>query len=333
MKALVTGASGFIGSTLVEELVKQGLEVRALLRKTSSRQFLESLPIEIVEGELSDRNSLQSAVKGTDYVFHVAGAVSARDQDSYFRHNTQCTMDLAQSVAQENPGLRRFVFVSSLAAGGPSTTGNPRTETDPDQPISIYGESKLQAEKELLIYKNRFPITVIRPPMVYGPKDKGVFVAIQAVSKNWMPLIRGGTQDGHKYYSAIHASDLCRGVILAGLANSDQVPSGEVFYLSQEGVFTYQELLMTVARHLERSPRKIYVPKFVLVGGAWGSAMLSAVTRKTYSLNLDKLKEIFPDYWICSSEKAKRMLGFSSRYDLSTGLLDAIQWYRKEKWI
>ena len=333
MNALVTGATGFIGSTLIELLSAHGFEVFALMRKTSSSANLEGLKYTRIEGDMRDEESLRRAVATADYVFHVAGVVAGPNRQYYFDHNTKTTASLARIVSEVRPGLTRFVFVSSLAAGGPVNSLRPRDETQPDHPVSAYGESKLEAERELLRFKSVFPITIVRPPMVYGPRDKGVFVVIKSISRNLMPLLAGAGEGGHKYYSAIHAKDLCRGIVQAAEAPAASVPSGEVFYLSGDGIHTYQELLGTIAKKLNRKPLKIRVPKFAVMALAAGGSALGALTKKTFALNLDKVNELLPDYWICSNEKAKAILGFSPEYDLSSGMADAIEWYKRQKWI
>ena len=251
MKALVTGASGFIGSTLIEYLIKKGVDVHALMRRTSSSAYLDQLNFTRVEGDLSSAEGLQKAVTGMDYVFHLAGATAAPNRNSYFESNALGTARLAQAVAEVNPGLKRFVHISSLAAAGPALDLTPKTEQDEDQPVSFYGLSKLEGEKELLKYRNQFPISIVRPPMVFGPRDKGIFVVIRALAKsNVMPLLPGGRIDGQKFYSSIHVSDLCRGIIQAGFVPAEKIPSGEIFYLASDGVHTYQDLLLEMAKNL-----------------------------------------------------------------------------------
>ena len=332
-KVLVTGGSGFIGSTLIEELTRAGLQVRALLRGTSSTENLKGLSFERVQGSLSDFESLKRAVEGVDYVFHLAGAISAPERATYFEINAEGTRRLAQAVAEVRPGLKRFVHVSSLAAGGPVKTLRARVEMDTDEPVSTYGESKLKSEGELLQYKDQFPVTIVRPPMVYGPKDKATFVFVRTVGRNLLPLFRGKGKDGQKYYSAIHSEDLCRGIFLASQVSPDVVPSGEIFYLSGDDWVSYENLMFTIARHLGKKPFRFSVPMAALTVGALGLSALGRVTKRTFPLNLDKLNEIRPDYWVCSNEKAKRVLGFAPRFDISSGLLDSVQWYRRAGWI
>lgn len=333
MRALVTGASGFIGSHLIEELNTLGFDVLALMRKSSSPANLDGLKYERVEGDLADLDSLRRAVKDADYVFHLAGTLFSQDRQGYFDHNVGGTRRLAQAVAENRPGLNRFVYVSSLAAGGPASSQELRREEDSDAPVSAYGQSKLQAEQELSRFKEAFPISVIRPPMVYGPRDKATFVFVQTVASNLMPLIRGKNPEGHKYYSTIHVQDLCRGMVQAGLAPVEKVPSGEVFYLCSNEVVTYEGILSTIADHLDREPLRFKVPMAALKIAAHALTAVGRVTQRPFSLNSDKFNEMVPDYWICSNQKAKRMLGFTPEFEFSRGMANAVEWYKRHEWI
>jgi dihydroflavonol-4-reductase len=335
MRALVTGASGFIGSTLVEELNRQGIEACALMRRTSSPAHLEGLRYCRVEGDLADEASLRAAVEGMDYVFHLAGVVAGPSRDYYLEHNARGTARLARAAADAQRSgaarIRRFVLVSSLAAGGPAKSREPRRETHPDEPVSAYGVSKLEGERELLKYRDIFPVSIIRPPMVYGPRDKGVYVVIRAVARGLAPVMPTRDPAGQKLYSAIHASDLCRGVIQAAV--TEQVPSGEVFYLAGDGVHAFQDLVDAMAAPLGRRPLRLPLPRLALTGAAAGLTLLGALTRKTFPLNLDKLNEILPDYWICSSDKARSAFGFKPEVDLQRGMTETVQWYRSKGWL
>jgi len=333
-KALVTGGSGFIGSSLIRQLSGKEYQVRALLRKTSDTSHLEGLSYERADGDLSNFDALKKAVQDVDVVFHLAGVVRAPSREGFFKHNAEGTRLLAEAVAEVNPGLKRFVLVSSLAAAGPAAAlEKPNLESHLATPVSLYGESKLQGECEALKFKDRFPVAIIRPPMVYGPRDKDIFVVIQTVSRRMMPMIKGATPDGSKYYSLIHVSDLCRGIIQAGEASVENVPSGEVFYLTDGGLYSYRELLLAMAKSLGVRPLEFKIPPFAVSIAAGAASALGTMLGRTFPLNRDKLNEILPDYWICSTDKAKEMLGYSPEFNLSTGMDDAIQWYREQKWI
>ncbi len=333
MKALVTGASGFIGSTLIELLNRQGIEVRALMRQTSSDANLQGLQFERVPGDIADYDSLCRAVEGCDYVFHLAGLIAAKDSNEYFRYNAEGTHLLAKAAATHAPALKRFVFVSSLAAGGPALSPEPRKETDPDEPVSVYGKSKLAGENFLLQYKDRFPVVILRPPMVYGPKDKATFILVKTAAKKMIPLVSARSIDGQKYYSLIHAADLSRAICDAGIVEVPQFQSGAVYYVSSGEVVTYQHLMEIICKHLKIEPIRIRIPVMILRIVAWILTRISQLTGRQFVLNEDKMNEIIPDYWTCSNLKLVSDFDFEPEYDLNQGMANAVGWYKKQGWI
>jgi nucleoside-diphosphate-sugar epimerase len=187
---------------------------------------------------------------------------------------------------------------------------------------------------EALKYRDKLPLIMIRPPMVYGPKDKGVFVIIQTVAKGLSPVLKASSDPkGLKYYSAVHSSDLCRGIILAAQLPAEQFQSGETFYLSGDEVLSYRDLLGGIAEVLGKKTLTFPLPPLVLKVAAALSTLAGYFTPKTFPLNWDKLNEILPDYWICSNEKAKTLLGFKPEFSFKDGMKDTIAWYRENKWL
>jgi len=173
MLVLITGASGFIGSHLTEQLHAKGYKLRCLVRKTSNLVWIKHLPIEYVYGDLFDEEALRQSVTGADYIYHVAGTTKSRTREGYFRGNHLGTKNLLDAVREVKPNLKRFILVSSMAGVGPAHIGTPLDETTPYHPITAYGESKMEAEKECLKVADSVPITITRPPAVYGPPRQG----------------------------------------------------------------------------------------------------------------------------------------------------------------
>lgn len=329
--ALVTGASGFIGSCVVRALNERGIRARALLRSTSSTANLKDVPYDVARGDLSDAVSLNEAVKGVDYIFHLAGSVAARNRAEYFAHNADGTERLAQAAARSNPSLTRFVYVSSLAAGGPSTGLAPRCEADGDAPISDYGFSKREGEERLRKHAaGKYPFTIVRPPAVYGPRDKGVFEFVKMVKSGILPKFPAKTDTGEKYVSVVHVEDLVQGILDAGLRATDKE---EIFYISGDGVYTWTQIFEQMAAVLGKKPLRIKLPKPLLVGIAGLYTGLGAALKKQFPLTLDKLKELEPDFWTCSNERAKRKIGFQPRFDLQEGIKNTVQWYLDNDWL
>ena len=173
--ALITGASGFVGSHIVDHLHAKGYDIRVLARKGGSKpRYINHLPVEYIAGDFADAASLTDAVRGVDYIFHSAGATAAKNRDGFFQGNQLATRNLLEGALRHAPNLKRFVHVSSLAAVGSSSgAGSPVDEQTPFHPITAYGESKAAAEKEVMDRMKEIPATIVRPPVVYGPRDTG----------------------------------------------------------------------------------------------------------------------------------------------------------------
>lgn len=330
MKVLITGASGFVGSTLCEEFNRRGLDVHCLMRKTSSVANLTKAKYQAVEGDLRSSAALAKAMDGTEVVFHVAGAVAAKNREGFFEANTAGTRNLLQAAASHGKQLKRFVFVSSLAAAGPSQPNRPNVESDECHPVSDYGASKYSAEREVLAMGEDFPVTIIRPPAVYGPRDKGVFTFFQAVQKGILPLL-GMQRPGTRRYSFVHVDDLVQGVALAGLAESSR--SKDIYYVSGDGEYSWEEAMNFIARGLEREARPVRLPLTLMKGAAAACSAYTLAFGKVLPFSLDKIKEIEAPAWTCSNHKAKNELGFVPYWDLAKGLSQTAKWYKENSWL
>jgi dihydroflavonol-4-reductase len=328
--ALVTGASGFVGSTLCEELLRRGFETRALMRKTSSAANLGAASVRAVSGDLRDPASLEAAVAGVDIIFHVAGVVAARNRDDFFAANATGTRNLLQAVPKSGARPRRFVYVSSLAAAGPSRPDRPNVESDVCRPVSDYGLSKLAGEEAVAEFTAHFPVCVVRPPAVYGPRDKGVFTFFQSVNRGVLPLL-GLEKPDPRRYSFVHVDDLVQGIVKAGTAEG--VRSGEIFYLSGNGEFSWEEAMRLIARGLERGAMPVRLPIFAMKCAGAVCSAYGKVFNKVLPFSLDKVKEIEAPAWTCSSEKARDVLGFEPYWTLERGLAQTAKWYRENGWL
>ena len=193
MRVLVTGASGFLGSHIAEQLSREGHTVRALVRKSSNRKFLETLAgIEFALGGVEDAARVEEAALGVDAIVHSAGLVKARSAEEFRRTNVLGTENVLAAAKKKAPGLKRFVFVSSLAAMGPSHDGRPIARDRTPAPVTHYGRSKLEAERAVVAAKDDLHVVVIRPPAIYGPRDAEIFAFFQSVHRGVLPTIGKG---------------------------------------------------------------------------------------------------------------------------------------------
>ena len=330
MKALVTGATGFVGSTLCEELLRRGVETYALMRKTSSLANLGAASVKPVHGDLRSPEGLEKAVAEADVIFHVAGVVAALSRDDFFASNATGTRNLLEAVARRPVRPKRFVYVSSLAAAGPSTPEREACEGDECRPVSDYGASKLGGERAVLEYKEKFPVAIVRPPAVYGPRDKGVMTFFQAVNKGILPLLGLKSPDPRRY-SFVHVDDLVQAIVLAGTVEG--VGSGEIFYAAGEGVYSWEEAMRLIAKGMNKKAIPLRLPIPVMKVAAAACTGISKVSGNALPFSLDKIKEIEAAAWSCSNEKAKRQLGFKPYWSLEKGFEHTAKWYRENGWL
>ncbi len=326
MKAFVTGATGFVGSHLVDLLLKEGFEVYCLRRKTSSTRWLDGKGVKYVDGDLFSNEALETVIKDMDYVFHIAGVVKSKTKEGFEKGNALATKNIIEITARVNPGLKKFVHVSSGAVCGPNPDSEPIDEEYIPRPITTYGITKRQAEKEVLKFRDTIPVVIVRPPAVYGPRDTEVFVYFKAFKSGLNSLIGFG----HNYLSLIHVKDLVEGIYLAAVKPTK---SGEVFFISSDRDYNYDEVGRAASLAMNKKALKIRIPHwFVYTVGAFAQ-MFSVFSKNAPTLNIEKCKDITQKRWVFSNEKAVRKLGFKEKFTLEDGFKDTYEWYRKEGWL
>ncbi|HVQ45695.1 MAG TPA: NAD(P)-dependent oxidoreductase [Gemmatimonadales bacterium] len=320
MRALVTGATGFVGSHLVDALQRRGATVTALARSAEKAASLTSQGIRVVAGHLHDETALLQAARDQDVVYHVAGVVAARNEAEFLRANRDGTKHVV--AAAESAGTRNFVLVSSLAAGGPSPRGLALDGSEPPRPVTSYGKSKLASEE--VVRSSRLQWSIVRPPMVYGPRDREVLKVFRLVRYGIAPLFGDGTQE----LSAIHAADLANALVLAS-----EAPTGKTYVACHPEIFTSEEFARVIGRTMKRSVRTLKVPPML------GRALLSVteatarLTGQTTILTADKANEFFQAAWTGDPTPLISDTGWQPGYDLQAGMADTYHWYRKAGWL
>jgi nucleoside-diphosphate-sugar epimerase len=324
MRALITGATGFIGSHLAEHLHAKGYDLKVLTRPTSDTRYIKHLPLEYVGGRLGDAESLKEAVREVDYIYHVAGVVAAKNRDGFFRGNLAATRSLLDATAAYNPDLRRFIHVSSLAAVGPAAdSDHPVDETTPFRPITTYGESKAATEQEVIGRMDSLPLTIVRPPAVYGPRDIGVYTFFQTMSKTGFAPLMGF---GRKLVSLVHVEDLVRGFIQAGESNR---ALGESYFISSDEYYTWEQIGELTARILGyKRARFLRLPHALVFTAAGFSGFFGRFSAKPPILDFEKGRDITTPYWICSVEKAREHFGYRQEVEIERGIRETIAWDR-----
>jgi nucleoside-diphosphate-sugar epimerase len=328
MTILVTGGSGFLGSHIIEQLAEAGRPVRALVRRSSDTKFLRSLRnVELVDGAVDDRASLERAVEGATAVVHSAGLVKARNLDEFLRVNATGTENLLSACLPHRTSLKRFVQVSSVTVGGPSDAyGNPVSVDATPRPVTNYGRSKLAAEKAVLTQKDQLKVTVIRPPAIYGPRDREILAFFKSIKLGVLPLL-GSPQSK---LSMTFGPDCARACILAIDAD---VPSGSVFAVDDGAVHTMAELISEAESAMgKRAFLRIPLPRRVVLGAALMSESYGKLTNRAMMLTRDKCNELF-DQWVCDGSKAADQLGFTPSVTFAEGVKRTVDWYRAAGWL
>jgi nucleoside-diphosphate-sugar epimerase len=322
---LITGANGFIGSRLCRHFLADGFRVIAGVRKSADLSLLKDLAIDYRYGDITAPESLPAMVAGVDYVIHNAGLVKAKREDQFFAVNEQGTHNLLSALAEHNPGVRKVVVISSLAAAGPSRDGLAVTESDPPNPITVYGRSKLAGEQVALGFAGRLPIVVVRPPGVYGPGDKEIFTFFQTVYRHLKPCV-GNTR---RKLQLVHVDDLCRGVALAAARPTQ---SGSIYFIAENRSYAMEELVGMLQQACGRKGIPVILPDpvFRFIGAV--SESLFRLVGATPMLTREKANEILQS-WEITTEKAKRELGFESQIPFALGAKETYDWYVTQRWL
>lgn len=327
MKVLVTGGSGFLGSHVAEQLAQAGHTVRALVRKSSNRKFLSTLPgIEFAEGTVEDKKSIDEAIRGVDAVVHSAGLVKARGESEFFACNTQGTINLLEAAIEHAPGLKRFVHVSTLEACGPSLDGRP-VPADQERPVTAYGRSKLAAEKACIERRDALPVVILRPAAIYGPRDVEILEAFRAVRRRQYPVIGDGTMLGCYTYGPDCAKACIRAI-------DADVPSGSMYFVDDGEP-------MTMARAMgELLPEALGTRPLVRFGVPFPVLRLASIGVETYGrvrgkavmLTREKVN-MLRHHWVCDSEKTREELGWQPEVRFPDGARLTARWYEENGWL
>ncbi len=322
MRALITGASGFLGSALARRLVSRGDEVRALLRPGAPAGLLQGVEVAAVEGDVTRPETLSRAVAGVDVVFHLAGLRRAAAREPFFAVNAEGTRNLCEALVGAG-GCTRLVLASSLAAVGPRRDF-PR-EDAPAVPLDWYGESKAAAERIVLSYADRLPSTVARPSRILGPGDRENLFFFKIVRAGLIVSIGGGPRP----ISVIDVEEAAEAFVLL---SQEQGAIGEAFFISHQTT-TMEEVQEEVARALGKRTWRLRVPQRAFAGAARGADLVSRLVGRPLPLNRKMAQQLLSPGWTCSTRKAEERLGFRPTVPMSESIARAARWYRAEGWL
>jgi len=331
MKILITGASGFIGSFIVEEALRQGFDTWAAIRRSSSKEYLQDERIHFIELNLSSKEQLVEQLKGHDfdYVVHAAGVTKCINKEDFRRINTEGTKNLVTALRELQMPLRKFVFVSSLSVFGAIREQQPYEEireTDQPLPNTAYGKSKLEAEQWLDSQGDSFPYVILRPTGVYGPREKDYFLMVKSIVQHSDFAVGYKRQD----ITFVYVSDVVQAVFLA--LEKGQI--GRKYFLSDGEV--YQSTTFSDLIHEELGRPwwiRITAPVWVLRIVTFFGEYVGRMTGKISALNNDKYNILRQRNWRCDIEPARRELGYEPQVKLPEGVHRAVCWYKENHWI
>lgn len=317
----MTGATGFVGSHLVELLAERGSRVRALVRETSDTSLLERHGITPVVGRLGDVESLRRALGDAGVVLHLAGATRALTPETFHQVNAEGTGRLLDAMEADG-GPRRLVYLSSLAAVGPSR-GRPVEPEDEARPLTAYGRSKLAGERAAL-GRAGVDVVVLRPPAVYGPRDRDLLTFFRLA--RWHVLPSAGPPD--RPMQLVHARDLAEAVVAAAESGARGV-----FHVAEPRAYPWVEVLRGVARAVDRSAVIVRLPAPLVGAAAMVSGVVARATGRPVIFDRDKARELLAPGWTCETESARAAFGFEAAITLAEGLRETAAWYRAYGWL
>ena len=330
MNILITGASGFIGSFIVEEALRQGFETWAAVRGSSSRQFLTDERIHFIELNLSSEEQLKEQLKDHqfDYVVHAAGVTKCLNKADFHRINTEGTQNLVRAIQALKMPLRRFVYISSLSIMGAIREQQPYTEileSDEAKPNTAYGRSKLEAEQWLDTVED-LPYVILRPTGVYGPRERDYFMMAKSIQSHTDFAVGYKQQD----ITFVYVTDVVQAVFLA----CEKGVTGRRYFLSDGEVYQSSTFSNLIRKELGnpwwiRVTAPIWVLRIVTFIGEY----VGHLTGKVTALNNDKYNIMRQRNWRCDIKPAQQELGYEPKIKLEEGVRRSIKWYKDNKWL
>lgn len=324
-RLLITGATGFVGSELIEAVARHGLRARALVRETSDVARLERHGIERVVGDLSDPAALRRALAGSETVLHLAAATRALDAETFHAVNGEGTRRLVEAMeaAVEAAGRpRRLVYLSSLAAVG-SRGDRPVGPDDEPRPLTAYGASKLAGERAALS-AGALSVAVLRAPAVYGPGDRDLLTFFKLADRGVLPVVGART----RRLQFVHVRDLAESLLAAARSAATGI-----FHIAEPASYAWDEVLSLLAAAVGREGRRVRVPGPLLRSAAALSEFGARIRGKPAIFDRDKAREVLAPGWLCETERASGELGFEAGTGLADGLRETAAWYRGYGWL
>ncbi|MCH2044130.1 MAG: NAD-dependent epimerase/dehydratase family protein [Saprospiraceae bacterium] len=324
--AVVTGSNGFVGSHMVDYLIEKGFHVKSIVRESSNLQWLEGKDTEICKCGLMDIEAMKTVFQDADYIFHIAGTTKTKTLDGFIKGNVGLTKNVLEAALGLN-NLKKIVVTSSIAAMGPMPAGEIMDEEKEQLPIDPYGVSKVEQEKLCHEYMDRLPISIIRPPVVYGERDVEVYTYFQTVNGRLRPVV--GLW-GKKALSMVYVINLVEGLYLAAIKDASK---GQTYFLTDPVDYDWAHIGQVTTRLLNKKSLSLRIPHFIVYTVAGISQLFSKITGKATLLNIDKARQMVAASWMCTADKARKELDYKGAIELEEGFKNTIDWYKEKKWL
>jgi nucleoside-diphosphate-sugar epimerase len=299
--------------------------VRALVRDTRRVGALEARGIEVVRGSLADDACIARAMDGVDGVIHLAALTHAPSEAAFIETNVDATRRLVHAARDAGPPPRRFLFMSSLAAAGPSLDGRPTRPGDAPHPITAYGRSKLEAERVCLDAGTTLEVVVLRAPAVYGPRDAEILRFFRFARTGFVPLPPGPPRP----LQLVHVADLARAVTLAAMRPGLR----GTFHIAEPTAYDMRDVVRLIGEAIGRRVRVLPLPAPLIRAAALAAESANRAAGRTSMLNRDKVREFLAPAWLCETAAARDAFGFEARIALPEGLAATATWYRENGWL
>lgn len=321
-RVLVTGATGFVGSNLVQELAKRECKIICLVHPLENIDLLEGIKCEIIFGNIDEKKMLAETIPDVEYIFHLAAMLSSHDPDTMFKTNFVGTKNLIEICLERKFPLKRFLFTSSIAAVGPSGKSELLAETAPCKPLTLYGKSKLCAENYLNSLNDSLPATIVRFPLVYGPRSQGgIYIIFKLLNK------RIQIDLGYGETNVCFINDAVNGMIQA--AESENT-IGKTYFIGEKKIYSIPQIYKIVSNYIGKRPVKIKVPYFLSYSLAYLAEIHGKLKNTVPIFSRDELASYCRNpYWRFNTQKSEKDFGFQTRYHLEEGIRITADWYKK----
>jgi nucleoside-diphosphate-sugar epimerase len=331
VRAFVTGATGFVGSHLVEALLQDRHQVTCLARDPAkAARLFGGRDARVVVGDLSAVDALEDGCRGAEIVFHAAGLVAARSRAEFFAVNRDATARMVQIAHRVAGPTTRFIHVSSLSAAGPTRRGRALTEQDPPRPVSNYGRSKLAGEEA--VRSGGLLWTVVRPPAVYGPRDTETLRMYRLARLGFMPMYTRPDQE----LSFIHVRDLARALVAAAAPRC----AGRTYFASHAQPATARAVMTTIFQAVRevtakpaRAPLLLPIPRPMAISALWVLGTAARLAGRSTILSADKGHEFLAEAWTCSPAALEQDTGWWATTDFAAGVKGTAEWYAQHGWL